>query len=167
MTIIDPKAKRNIKKYIFQCFLAAFAVALILVFFDVLNHTAIIASLGATTFIVYTMPESYASQARPLLGGYMIGISVGVICFFMMKSEAMCSIISITAIRFIIFGAIAVGISIFLMVITNTEHPPASGIALGLVINSWDYRTVIFISAGVIILFLIKSLLRKQLIDLH
>jgi len=35
----------------------------------------------------------------------------------------------------VIFGAISVGFSVFIMAVINTEHAPAAGIALGLVIN--------------------------------
>jgi hypothetical protein len=53
------------------------------------------------------------------------------------------------------------------MVITNTEHPPASGIALGLVINEWTFHTIIFILVGVFVLFLVKRFLGSILIDLR
>jgi membrane protein implicated in regulation of membrane protease activity len=61
---------------------------------------------------------------------------------------------------------LAVGIAIFLMVITNTEHAPAAGIALGLVINEWDWQTIIFIISAVILFAVIKRLLKAKLIDL-
>lgn len=54
-----------------------------------------------------------------------------------------------------------------LMVISDTEHPPASGIALGLVINEWSYLTIIFVISGVLILFFVKKGLRSFLIDLR
>lgn len=66
----------------------------------------------------------------------------------------------------IIFGAISVGITMFLMVILDTEHPPAVGMSLGLVLNDWNYLTIIFIYTAVVIMYTVKYLLRNVLIDL-
>jgi hypothetical protein len=52
------------------------------------------------------------------------------------------------------------------MAVTNTEHAPAAGIALGLVINRWDYLTIIFIFLAILWLVGIKILLKKYLMDL-
>ena len=66
----------------------------------------------------------------------------------------------------IVFGAIAVGFAIFIMAVTNTEHAPAAGIALGLVINRWDYLTIIFIIMAILWLVSVKLALKKYLMDL-
>ena len=167
MKIIDTKLKHNIGRYIFQCFLATLAILIVLLFLDVLKHTAIIASLGATAFIVFATPKSYPSLPRPLIGGYIVGIFVGSLCYLLSTSSWILALVPTQKLLHLIFGSLAVGISIFLMVITDTEHPPAAGIALGLVINEWDYRTIIFIISGVLVLFLIKILLRSVLVDLR
>ena len=52
------------------------------------------------------------------------------------------------------------------MVITNTEHPPAAGMSLGLVLNQWDHTTIIFILGAVTVMSVIKKLLRNKLMDL-
>jgi CBS-domain-containing membrane protein len=62
--------------------------------------------------------------------------------------------------------AIAVGLSIFLMVITNTEHPPAAGTALGIAAHTWSYQVVLFILLSVISLAVIRALLRSRMKDL-
>jgi len=65
-----------------------------------------------------------------------------------------------------VFGAMSVGLAIFVMVITNTEHPPAASLALGLVLNEFNYRTVIVVLIGIISLSLIKAVLRPVLKNL-
>ena len=167
MNIIDNKAKKNLGRYIFQCGIATAAILLILIFLNVLTNTAIIAALGATAFIVFTMPKAYASGPRPLIGGYLIGIIVG--CAFSLLSTLRFVLpFFITRITsYTIFGALAVGIAIFLMAVTNTEHAPATGIALGLVINDWDYSTVFFVFTAVLFMVGLKELLRPILIDLR
>ncbi|HHE04885.1 MAG TPA: HPP family protein, partial [candidate division WOR-3 bacterium] len=69
-------------------------------------------------------------------------------------------------IHYVIFGALSVGISLFLMAITDTEHPPAAGMALGLVINTWDYNTLLFIVGAVVVMYSVKRILRPLMVDL-
>lgn len=167
MKVFDKKVKQHIGIYIFQCFLATLAIFIIFLFLDVLKQTAIIASLGATAFIVFTTPKRYTSRARPLLGGYALGISVGVLCSLAANSSWAVETFLHTEILYIVFGSISVGLSIFLMVVSDTEHPPASSIALGLVINDWSFRTIIFICSGVLVLYFVKTLLNSFLVDLR
>jgi len=163
---IDKKFKKNTYKYIGQCFLASLTILAILFFLDILNETAIISSLGASVFIVFTMPTQYSSDPRRLIGGYFVGLTVGFIFFIISSSSFMNDLISYHTTIFVIFGSMAVGFSIFIMAVTNTEHAPAAGIALGLVINSWDGLTILYILVALFWMISIKLLLRKYLMDL-
>lgn len=165
MSIFDPKIKGHIHKYIFQCGLAMTSILVILVLLNIKTGTAIIASLGATTFIVFTKPNAYASRMRPLLGGYFVGIVVGIAFHYLSELTPLLSIFN-ERIIYIFCGAMAVGLSIFIMTITNTEHAPTAGVALGLVINEWDYYTILVIILTVIILFIVKKLLQPIMMDL-
>ncbi len=164
--LFDKKFKKNTVKYIFQCVLATLTILAVLLFLDILNETAIITALGASTFIVFTMPKQYSSDSRRLLGGYLVGLAVGFIFYSISTSDFGTNIIGNHTTSLIIFGSLAVGFAVFIMAITNTEHAPAAGIALGLVINKWDYLTIIFIIAAIIWMYGIKTILRKYLMDL-
>ncbi len=166
MRIIDRKLKAHIGQYIFQCTLATGSILIVLLFLDVVSHTAIIATLGASAFIVFTMPRSYPSRLRPLLGGYLVGISVGCVFHLLSKSQLAYSMFVSSEMAYIVCASLAVGVAIFVMVITNTEHPPASGMALGLVLNEWDYGTLLFILCAVLVLALVKTILKPFLMDL-
>ena len=72
-----------------------------------------------------------------------------------------------TLTSYTVFGALAVGIAILLMTLTNTEHAPAAGIALGLVLNEWDYATILFIFAALLFMIALRRFLRPLLIDLR
>jgi len=63
-------------------------------------------------------------------------------------------------------GAVAVGMAIFIMVATDTEHAPAAGIALGLVLNDWDYKTIIFILVAVVLFSVMRKILKPKLFNL-
>ena len=166
MRLFDRKFRKNIHRYIFQCILATLTILAVLFFLDVLSETAIIAALGASAFVVFAIPNSYSSDPRRLIGGYFVGIIVGVICYFISTNFPNSNFFTNTEMSLIIFGAIAVGIAIFVMAVTNTEHPPAAGIALGLVINRWDWMTIIFVIIAIIWLTSIRKILRPYLIDL-
>ncbi len=163
---IDKKFRKNTLKYIFQCFLATITILAVLIFLDVLNETAIITALGASAFIVFTMPTQYSSDPRRLIGGYIVGLIVGVIFFLLSQSQIKSTFGFSDTIALVIFGAIAIGFAIFIMAVTNTEHAPAAGIALGLVINPWDYITIIFIVLAMLWLTIIRYTLRDYLMDL-
>jgi CBS-domain-containing membrane protein len=66
----------------------------------------------------------------------------------------------------VVFGALATGVAMFLMVITKTEHPPAAAVALGLVLNAWDWPTLAFIMGGIAFLSIIKQIVMPLLMDL-
>ena len=63
-------------------------------------------------------------------------------------------------------AALSVGVGIFGMVATNTEHPPAAGTALGLMIHGWSASAVAFIILGAITLPAVRILLRPRLVNL-
>jgi hypothetical protein len=52
------------------------------------------------------------------------------------------------------------------MAITNTEHPPAAGTALGIAAHEWSWQVVIFVFLSVVILSVVWWLLRSRLRDL-
>ena len=63
--------------------------------------------------------------------------------------------------------ALAVGLSIFVMVVTDTEHPPASGTALGIAMltDRWAESAVAVVTVA-LLLSLAHRMLRRYLRDL-
>ena len=163
--LIDKKFKKNRLKYIFQCFLATLTILAVLIFLDVLNEAALITALGASAFIVFTMPTQYSSDPRRLIGGYSVGLIVGFI-FYLLSVSTLSHIFENEMTILVVFGAISVGFAVFIMAVTNTEHAPAAGIALGLVISKWDYLTIIFIIFAILWLASVRIILKKYLMDL-
>ena len=164
--IIDKKVKHFYGHYIVQCILATGTILVILIFLDVLKETAIISALGASTFIIFTMPKSYSSEPRRLLGGYGVSMGFGLLCFFISQHPLLQQGFPTVTSIFIVFGALAFGGSFFIMALTNTEHPPAAGIALGLVINPWTLMTLVAIIAAVLWMAGIRRFLYPYLMDL-
>ena len=165
MRFIDIRLRHHVGRYIFQCGLAALTVVLVLRFLDAVQQTAIIASIGASAFLVFAAPEAYSSRPRSLIGGYAAGILTGVLCALTGR------ILGVTASadwgnELVILGGISVGLAIFGMSISDTEHPPAAGIALALVLNPWNVWTLAVISGAVLILTLVRILFGRLLYNL-
>lgn len=166
MHIIDKSFTRAPKSYILQSLLATVAIAIILYFVEVLTHAFIIAALGASTFIVFAMPHSITAQPRRLIGGHTIGLITGSVCYFAFIVGPVGELTVNWEFITWVVCALSVGLSIFLMTITDTEHPPASATALGIVAHGWSYQVVIFVLLSAISLAIIRRLLRGRLRDL-
>lgn len=164
--LVDEQARSNLKPFILQSVMATLAILVILLFLDVIEHTALIATLGSSTFLVFTRPSAYSAHARPLIGGYIIGLGVGALFYYLSLFPGWLSLPLSEHTVYIIYAALAVGLAIFLMVITDTEHPPAAGAALGLVLNTWGFKTLMFMLAAVLSLAVLRRALQRFMVDL-
>ena len=156
MTIFDRRLKPYWRSYVFQSLLATVAVfmALIVMAF---RQMIVISSLGATAFIVFVMPCRAITRTRNILGGHLMGFFCGW-CFSLIPHEQMLLTAGIYA--------LAVGVSIFLMVITETEHPPAAGTALGVAISGITFPEVFQFVLSILMLALVHNLLKSRMRDL-
>ena len=167
MTIdLDRHIRReNFKRYALQCGLAGVVVLVLLLILDAVTQTVLIAALGASAFIAFALPRSLHSGPRHMIGGYAIGLVAGCV---MATLEAAMNVQGVAASHavMVIFGAMAISLAMFTMVVTRTEHPPAAALALGLVLNEWDLLTLAVVMAGITALSLIKRLILPMLLDL-
>ena len=62
--------------------------------------------------------------------------------------------------------ALTVGLAIFIMVVFDTEHPPAAGTALGVAIGGLDTRLVVSVLFFSVVFSGIRLLSKKHLRDL-
>ena len=156
--------RAGIKRYALQCGLAGVVVLVLLLVLDAVTQTVLIAALGASTFIAFAVPRSLHSGPRSMIGGYIVGILAGAL---MATLNDMVDAPAITDhALMVIFGAIAISLAMFTMVVTRTEHPPAAALALGLVLNEWTLLTLVVVLFGVIGLSIIKQLVLPALLDL-
>ncbi len=153
---ISLEFKRFWKSYIFQTLLSSVVVFLVLLLLN-MEDAVIIASIGATVFIVFAMPQYITAQPRRIIGGYIIGLVTGAL-FALIPHPTTLS-------AFTVYSA-AVGSSIFLMIVFDAEHPPASGIALGTAITGVSPRIAIAVVTSCLVLSAIHVLTRRYLRDL-
>ena len=166
MRILDEKIRKNIIGDVCQCALATISVFIVLHVLDVVTHAVIIASLGSSACIVFTMPDAQVSKSRIMIGGYIVGVAAGCICHYLSLWSLMAWISFFDESPRVVFGAMSVGLAIFLMVITDTAHPPAAGLALGLILNEWSPLTIVVVFVGIISLTVIRFVLKPVLKNL-
>jgi CBS-domain-containing membrane protein len=164
--MFDRGFRKHKARYVLQCALATLAVLIVLLILDTISNTVIIAALGASSFIVFAMPGERVSRSRFLIGGYLVGTASGVLCHYLSVSPLFAQISALQGYVDAVFGALAVGLATFAMVITNTEHPPAAGLALGFVLDEWSHFTIVVVIVGIVLLAAIRRLLQPILIDL-
>lgn len=162
---VDPKFASNRKRYVLQCLFVSIAMLFILLMLDSFYQTVLIAALGSSALIAFSAPSMRVSRPRCLIGGYLVGVVVG--CTISALFSAAGGFVSLDArsVR-IVLGAVSVGITMFIMVTTDTEHPPGAAVALGFVLNEWELMTVFVVFAGIISISVTKELVRNKLIDL-
>ena len=166
MEIIDKSFIQKPKNYILQSLLALLALLVILSFIEILTQAAIVAALGASTFIVFAMPRSITAKPRRLIGGHVVGIICGLICYYAFLTGPLGELSGEHELFLWFAYALSVALSLFFMTITNTEHPPAAATALGIVTHGCSWQTVLFILIFAVGLAIVRRLLRERLIDL-
>lgn len=144
------------KHYVLQSLFATAAVFVVLYFLS-LQNAVIIASLGASTLIVFALPDSITAKPRNVIGGDLVGLFWGTL-FSLIPHDAL--------LGYLVCYAPAVGLFIFTMVVTDTEHPPASGTALGVAITGMSPVVVIAVVLGIVLLSLIHRFFKPCLRDL-
>ena len=153
---IDREFRQHWKNYVLQSVIATIAVFIVLYFLS-MQHAVIIASIGATAFIVFAMPDNITAQARNVIGGQLVGLFFGFLFSLFPQHTLICSII---------VYSLAVGAAIFTMVVIDTEHPPAAGTALGVAITGISLDVFIAVIMSVILLSVIHKFFKPYLKDL-
>lgn len=105
-------------KYAFWSFVSGtLGVLAIFGITDLVGQPLLIGSFGASAVLLFGVTDSPLAQPRNLIGGHLVsaGVAVLVVALFGSGHLAM---------------AIGVGLAIFLMNLTHTNHPPGGATAL-------------------------------------
>ena len=144
------------KNYTLQSLLAVLATFTVLLFLTI-EHAVIVASIGATAFIVFAMPDNLTAKPRNVIGGHLVGLLAGSLCSLIPHLSSLYSIS---------VYSLAVGLSILVMVIVDVEHPPAAGTALGVAISGFSWEVTIALLTSAVLLSLAHYFLKPWLKDL-
>ena len=146
------------KNYVLQSALATLALLLALCVTRAnQDQMVLVASIGATAFIVFALPNNLTARPRNVIGGHIVGLSCGFLASLLANPESG---------YVMVIYALAVGISMFVMVVFDVEHPPAAGTALGIAIVGAGEGAILSVLIGAVVLALAHHLLRRWLRDL-
>jgi CBS-domain-containing membrane protein len=98
---------------------------------------------------------------RRVLGGHAIGLIIGLPAFLLADR-----VFGDTGLARDLTAAAAVGISMLVMAATDTEHPPAAGTVLGLVLASDPLRPAVMVILAALALSMARHVFGRWMIDL-
>lgn len=165
------KFHKHKMNYIWQPLLAASFVVIALVALGGIGHVELFgfigtSSLASSAFLIFSIPSSFNSSTRSLLGGYLVCTLIGVLfsscVFYLCAASPHFNYVSIHD----FVAAIAMAIAMFLMVFLRLEHPPAAGFALGLIVEPWTKLSLLMLWLVILLLLAIKKIMQRWLIDL-
>lgn len=160
MTFISLKKLKELKAdwphFAFQAAIAFVASCVIMMLID-LENQVMIASVGATIFIMFAKPCSDTAQPRHVISGQVIGLLSGIAWTFIHYNTYVGDVFAYS-------GAVAT--TFILMSLTDTDHPPAAGTALSITFSGIDIKAIIYLIISIIILTILHTILRKRLKDL-
>jgi CBS-domain-containing membrane protein len=161
----NQKFSDNKVHYFAQCLSASLVIFFVLMALKVVSDGVIIASIASTTFIVFATPHSRWARLRYVVGGYLVGMLSGAFFYGLLCVIDRFFDFSLPYYEPIL-GALAVGLSLFLMLFFQVEHPPASALALALTIDEWSAWSLFVTVLALLCLNTYRKWLLPHLIDL-
>ena len=162
----DPGFARFPRVFVFQAILATAVMLAILTFVQSLSSAAIAAGLASSVVGIFIAPSNQTARIRSVVGGHAAALALGSlfsVLFFLGPVETF--LLEAELLRNLGY-ATAVGAAMLLMAITNSEHPPAAGTALGMASREFDILIFLSIIGAVALLAAIKLAIRPYLRDL-
>lgn len=168
------------RNYVLHLFVQACAAVVFmwLVLFALENVAAsqIIWAAGASTlasssYIVFCAPQAVVAKPQKIIGAYIIAMLCGeamrqlanVVCNVILS----CHLGGLTYLHvFEIAAGVSVGIALLLMILFKSEHPPAAGLAVVMVLDIRNWAALAIILSGAIVLSLIRIIFRRRLCNL-
>ena len=163
--LLDPKFRHRYRQYIFQALLATVAMALILLFVDSLSTAAIAAGLGSSVVGIFINPSGTTARLRAVVGGHTVALLLGSVFSVMLFAGSIESFVETHSQFHALMMACSVGLLILVMAVTDTEHPPAAGIVIGMSSREWTPEVFGAILGALVLLGVIKLVLRRHLRD--
>ena len=160
--LLDRRFLRRPHRYALQATLAAITLGLLVTVEDAFANPAAITAIASSTFIVFMAPNSLIAGPRRVLGGHGIGLAIGTLGFLIAND-----VFGGTFLARDLAAAVGVGMSMLVMAATDTEHPPAAGTVLGMVLVEDPLNPALMVLVAAIGLSLARQFFRPWMIDLN
>lgn len=157
---------------IIQAFAAVVFMYLVLFFLDYVRASNLIWAVGASTlastsFIVFVTPHKDSAKSHRIIIGYAIAMLCG--HFVRILADHCCSDLGICHDpEYMIHlhevaAVISLAFAFFLMALLRSSHPPAAGLAIVMVIDLTNFKPMIVIGIGAIVLASIIYFFKKHI----
>lgn len=159
---------KKVFPYIWQPAIACSYMLTVLYVMSLASTSVVLGAIGAsslasTAYILFSNPHSATARVLQVWGGYTIGIVSGLVCFYMarfyMHHHPSMSMLQM----YTICGAVAIALAMSVMCVCQLRHPPAAGMALGLVLEPWDYPTLFVVFMAIAAISILKKILQPYL----
>ena len=130
--LLDPKFRHRYEQCFLRAFLAFVAMAIILLFVESPSSAAIAAGLGSSVVGIFINPNGATARLRAMVGGDTMALLLGSVFSFILSAGSI-ETFTVDHSQFpALIMALSVGLLFLVMAITDTDHPPAGGIAIGM-----------------------------------
>lgn len=165
------KSNASIYNYIFQISLIVlFTLSLIYCFKFSSRQDALwalgVSSLASSAFIMFTRPNASDVTSSRFVLSYGINILIGFLTHVLLRHLFGSNNFVGHTDSFLVFAlivALALGLSIFVMLLLRIKHPPALGICLILIIDLRHYDLMIIVTIAVLLLAVLHHVLQPWL----
>ena len=163
---LDPGFSGAPLRFAVQAVVAALVMLAILTFVHSLSSAAIAAGLASSVVGIFINPSNPTAKIRSVVGGHFVALVLGAAFSAILFLAPVEIYLTDRALFMNLALATAVGLAMLLMAITNTEHPPAAGTAIGMATREFDILIFLSIIGAVVLLAMLKLVLRPHLRDL-
>jgi CBS-domain-containing membrane protein len=122
---------------------------------EILNAALLMAPFGATTVLVFGVPDSPLAQPKNVIFGHLLTAFIGVVFV---------QFVGVTPLSL----AMATGLAVSMMLLTKTTHPPAGANPLLIMLTgqSWGFLFTPVLIGAIVIVLVGKSMntLRRKLV---
>ena len=161
--LVDSRFKGKRRDYVRQTALATGALVLILTAQDLLTNAAIFAALASSAFVLFLMPHSITATPRHAVGGHLVSASIGVLFSLVIAGISGGTHDFTQSFTSDVLATAAVGVAMLAMALSDTEHAPAAGSALGFAITDFDWVLYVVLIASVVGMTLIQQFMMPRL----
>ncbi len=166
MRLFDENVGRHRGSFLLQTGLVAVTLFVLLAVEGAVIPDAVIVTIASTAFIVFAIPHSVASQTRRVVGGHIVGVLAGAAFVGIAAIPGLDGAIDQSRLVWALVACGAVGLATFVMVVTDTVHPPAAATCLALALGGWSWSSVALILIGAASFSIMRLVLRGRLINL-
>ena len=170
---------KNRREYFLHLFIQAIAAFifmwLVLFSLDLVATSRILWAAGASTlasssFIIFCSPQSVMAKPQKIIGGYIIAMVCGEVmrwvaiwvCHIIPSCHAGPPFVHV----FEVAAALSLVLALLLMILFRSEHPPAAGLAIVMVLDVRNLDILAVILAAAVLLSIVQMIFRKKLCNL-